>query len=54
TLAGKIAKACQERGLRTRPVGNTLAFAPPLIIAQEEIDTMVNILGNALDAMKNV
>ncbi len=53
-LAGKIAKACQERGLRTRPVGNTLAFAPPLIISQDEIDTMVNILGHALDAMKIV
>jgi len=47
-LAGKIAQACQNRGLRTRPVGNTLAFSPPLTISKEEIDEMVDIFGQAL------
>src|SRR5204862_157034 len=37
-LATKIFKAAQERGLRTRPLGNTLAFAPPLSINEKEAD----------------
>ncbi len=53
-LAGNIAKACQDRGLRTRPVGNTLAFAPPLIITKEEIDELAAILRAALQAMSKV
>ena len=31
-LTMKIFKAAQERGLRSRPLGNTLAFSPPLSI----------------------
>lgn len=49
-LAGKVMKMCQERGLRTRNVGSTLAFSPPLVITEEEIDEIVNILGSVLDA----
>lgn len=48
--AGKIANACQERGLRTRPVGNTLAFSPPLTISQQELDEAVSILREAIQA----
>ena len=46
----QIFKAAQERGLRTRPLGNTLAFAPPLSINEEEVDEIVKRLGAAMDA----
>ena len=47
----KIFKAAQERGLRTRPLGNVLAFSPPLSINEEEIDEIVKRLGAAMDSM---
>jgi adenosylmethionine-8-amino-7-oxononanoate aminotransferase len=49
--AAKIFKAAQQRGLRTRPLGNVLAFAPPLAINQEEVDEIVKRLGAAMDAV---
>lgn len=51
SLAMKIFKAAQERGLRTRPVGNALAFSPPLSINEEEVDEIVKRLGAAMDAV---
>lgn len=51
-LAGKIANAAQARGLRTRVVGSTLAFAPPLVISEDEIDEIVRILGAAMDGIQ--
>jgi adenosylmethionine-8-amino-7-oxononanoate aminotransferase len=47
----KIFKAAQERGLRTRPLGNALAFAPPICINEEEVDEIVKRLGAAMDAV---
>ena len=45
----KIFKAAQERGLRTRPLGNTLAFSPPLSITEDEADEIIKRLGAAMD-----
>ena len=39
------------RGLRTRNVGSTLAFAPPLSISADEVDDIVQILGSVLDTV---
>ena len=50
-MAAKIFKAAQERGLRTRPVGNALAFSPPLSITEEEVDEIVKRLGAAMDGV---
>lgn len=50
-MAMKIFKAAQDRGLRTRPVGNTLAFSPPLSINEEEVDEIVKRLGAAMDSI---
>lgn len=47
----KIFKAAQERGLRTRPLGNTLAFSPPLSINEEEVDEIIKRLGAAMDGI---
>jgi putrescine---pyruvate transaminase len=45
----KVRKACVERGLYTRLIGtDILAFAPPLIITSEEMDLLLQIVGEAL------
>ncbi|MBL8161370.1 MAG: aspartate aminotransferase family protein [Anaerolineae bacterium] len=50
-LAAKVTRMCQDRGLRTRNVGSTLAFSPPLSITADEIDEIVRILGSVLDTL---
>lgn len=50
-MAMKIFKAAQDRGLRSRPLGNTLAFSPPICIDEEEVDEIVKRLGAAMDSM---
>lgn len=47
----EIANLCLARGLRTRNIGNILAFSPPLIINAEEVDYLVNVLGSVIDAV---
>ena len=49
--AMKIFKAAQKHGLRSRPLGATLAFAPPLVINEEEVDEIVKRLGAAMDSI---
>ncbi len=52
TKAMRIMQLCMERGLRTRVVGgNTLAFSPPLVISEAEVDEIVKRLGSALDSL---
>lgn len=48
-IGGKIRQACIDRGLFTRLIGSDiLAFAPPLIISSDEVDQVLNIVGDAL------
>jgi len=47
----QIANACPARGLRTRPVGATLAFSPALSINAEEVDIIVDTVGAAIDSI---
>ena len=49
--AGSVANNLQAHGVRGRNVSNgTLAFSPPLIISEEEVDLIVKTLGAVLDA----
>src|SRR6266498_4537498 len=50
-LAMRIFKAAQARGLRSRPLGDTLAFSPPLIITDDEVDEIVKRLGAAMESV---
>ncbi len=50
-MAMKIFKAAQKLGLRSRPLGATLAFSPPLIISEDEVDEIVKRLGAAMDSV---
>jgi 4-aminobutyrate--pyruvate transaminase len=43
-----FAKA-HERGLILRPIEDTLAFCPPLIITRSEVAQMLSIFSDALD-----
>jgi adenosylmethionine-8-amino-7-oxononanoate aminotransferase len=48
---GEVQQACLERGLFTRTVGDSLVFAPPLVIHEDEIDQMVGIVGQSIAAV---
>ncbi|HRQ25206.1 MAG TPA: hypothetical protein PLF42_17395, partial [Anaerolineales bacterium] len=50
-LTMKIFKAAESHGLRSRPLGNVLAFSPPLSINEEEVDEIVRRLGAAMDGI---
>jgi L-2,4-diaminobutyrate transaminase len=45
----QILKAAAQRGLITRALGDTLVFAPPLIINEAEIDELVDKFARAVD-----
>ena len=47
----RIAAACLERGLITRalPAADTIAFSPPFVVTDAEIDAMVEIAREAVD-----
>jgi len=48
-VAGFLGRRCQHHGLILRPIGDTIAFCPPLIIQEHEIDLMLERFGLALD-----
>ena len=39
---------CWERGVFVRPIGDALAFCPPLIAARSELDTMFGVVAEAI------
>ena len=43
---------CYKKGLLARVTGDIIALSPPLIVDKKEIDQMVNILGDAIKAVK--
>jgi len=43
-----IYNRCFKKGLLLRPVGNTNAFAPPLIVEKHHLDKMFNIIREAI------
>ncbi len=42
--------SCLDNGLLVRTTQDTVALSPPLIVEREHIDTIANVLGDALDA----
>jgi putrescine---pyruvate transaminase len=43
--------AARERGVLVRPLGDGVAFSPPLIITREEVEHVAEVLGDALEAV---
>ena len=52
-VAAGVAEAMLARGVigRALPYANAVAFSPPLIISDDEIDELVDGLGVALEAV---
>ena len=48
-IGALIDRLCAKHGLITRPVGDSMCFAPPLIIREDEIDEMFDRYARALD-----
>ncbi len=44
----EVAMKCWEKGVYVRYGGDCIAVAPPFIVGRDEIDTLVNVLGEAL------
>jgi putrescine---pyruvate transaminase len=49
--AAAIGKIALKNGVRVRPLGGTIAFSPPLIISEDEIDTIINTLADAITSL---
>lgn len=46
-----ILKESQARGLTYRAKGDILMLCPPLVITEQQIDTMINVLGESIKAV---
>ncbi|MEX0749922.1 MAG: aspartate aminotransferase family protein [Dehalococcoidia bacterium] len=47
----QLAKAMRDRGVVTRVKGESILLAPPLIVTEDQIDTIVNVTAEAIDAV---
>jgi adenosylmethionine-8-amino-7-oxononanoate aminotransferase len=47
----RLARAARERGLVTRVKGDSILFAPPLIVSEEQVDRIVDITGDAIESV---
>ena len=50
-LPARMFAAARERGVLIRPLGDGVAFSPPLIITREEVDHAAEVVGEALEAV---
>jgi 4-aminobutyrate--pyruvate transaminase len=50
-VGAQVERACLERGLILRNMGDTIALCPPFVISEGEVDTMLTRLRDALDAV---
>jgi adenosylmethionine-8-amino-7-oxononanoate aminotransferase len=50
-IGGKLAQAMRDRGVVTRVKGESILFAPPLVVTEAQVDTMVNATAEAIDAV---
>jgi adenosylmethionine-8-amino-7-oxononanoate aminotransferase len=47
----KLAKAMRDRGVVTRVKGESILFAPPLVINESHVDAIVNVTAEAIEAV---
>ncbi|MEX2246444.1 MAG: aspartate aminotransferase family protein [Dehalococcoidia bacterium] len=48
-VGAKLVRALRERGVVTRAKGESILYAPPLVISESQIDSIVNATGDAID-----
>lgn len=53
TVGARVSAACNQRGLiaRAMPHGDILGFAPPLVVTRDDIDQIVDLARQAVDAV---
>ncbi len=51
TVGPKALAMFREEGVIVRVGGNTVAFSPPLIITESEVDTIIEVTGKVLDRL---
>ncbi|MFC0471535.1 adenosylmethionine--8-amino-7-oxononanoate transaminase [Halalkalibacter kiskunsagensis] len=47
----KVSLKMRELGMLTRPLGNVIVFMPPLVSTKDELETMVNIMKEAIEVV---
>ena len=52
-LGLKMAGIMHEKGVISRNVGDSMAFCPPMIITEKQVDAMFDVLESSLDALKS-
>lgn len=50
TRSSAIRDTMLTMGVICRPIGDSMAFCPPLVIGDDDVDTMVDVLANAISA----
>ena len=50
-VSARMGQELFQRGLYTRMRGDTICLAPPLVTAPEQIDRIVDIVRDAIDAV---
>lgn len=50
-VAKRVHRELLRRGLIVRPIANTLALSPPLILTQHDVDEIVDRIGGGLDVI---
>jgi adenosylmethionine-8-amino-7-oxononanoate aminotransferase len=50
-IGPKLARAMRDRGVVTRVKGESILLAPPLVITEAQIDRLVDVTGDAIDAV---
>ncbi len=52
-LGERVTRHCQTRGLLVRPLGHMNVLSPPLILTREQIDRLVEILRESIEATQD-
>jgi adenosylmethionine-8-amino-7-oxononanoate aminotransferase len=50
-VGSKLARALRDRGVVTRVKGESILFAPPLVVTESQIDHIVNAAAESIDAV---
>jgi beta-alanine--pyruvate transaminase len=50
--AKEVANQCWERGVFVRPIGDNIAFCPPLIAEKKHLDEMFGVVGEVVRGLK--
>jgi adenosylmethionine-8-amino-7-oxononanoate aminotransferase len=50
-IGPRLARAIRDRGVVTRVKGESILFAPPLVITEDQVDRIVKVTGDAIETV---